>query len=343
MDRYTACVRDACKKKIVIAAGGIAAAFLLLNVAAYRHARAMTRFVPGVRRTASPEKLSKLQKVAVLLSGVRLSRPENGATPKDLGLAYETVNFPGAGGLSAEAWWIRAKNRAGLVILFHGYADSKSALVKTAREFNRFGYDAMLVDFNGSGGSAGKDTSLGFHEAEVVASAVRWAAKEIPDQKPVLYGVSMGAAAVLRAVGTGAVEPRAVIVESPFDRMLSAVRHRFERMGVPWFPSAHLLLFWGGVQRGFNGFDHNPVDYARTVRCPTLLLFGDQDVYISLTETESIFANLSGEKTLKVFAGAGHEHFAVARPKEWRETVRGFLSPRLIIPAGQVGVRLPLR
>ena len=60
----------------------------------------------------------------------------------------------------------------------------------------------------------------------------------------------MGAVAILRAVQETGIKPDGVIVEAVFDTMLHAVRHRFEAMGVPAFPSAELLVFWGGVETG---------------------------------------------------------------------------------------------
>ncbi|NJR40440.1 MAG: hypothetical protein HC781_18420 [Leptolyngbyaceae cyanobacterium CSU_1_4] len=86
----------------------------------------------------------------------------------------------------------------------------------------------------------------------------------------ILYGASMGAVAVMRAVAIEKIEPVALILESPFDRLLNTVRHRFEVMGIPSFPSAELIVFWGGVQLGIDGFNHNPVDYARSIDCPRI-------------------------------------------------------------------------
>lgn len=73
------------------------------------------------------------------------------------------------------------------------------------------------------------------------------------------------------------IKPDAVILEAVFDTMLHTVEHRFGAMGVPAFPNAELLLFWGGVQGGFNGFDHNPVEYAGSLSCPALFMHGGLD------------------------------------------------------------------
>jgi dipeptidyl aminopeptidase/acylaminoacyl peptidase len=87
-------------------------------------------------------------------------------------------------------------------------------MVPEARAFLDLGYSVMLVDFRGSGGSSESNTTVGFYEAEDVAAAVRYAQKQLPHSKLILYGGSMGAAAVLRAVANYNVQADAIIVES---------------------------------------------------------------------------------------------------------------------------------
>jgi len=126
-------------------------------------------------------------------------------------------------------------------------------------------------------------------EAEDVAAAVRHAQEHLSYSKLILYGQSMGAAAVLRAVHNCGARPDAIIVEAVFDKMLNTVGHRFGAMGLPAFPGAQLLVFWGGIQAGFNGFAHNPVDYAAGVRCPILFLHGDDDPRARLEEARRVW------------------------------------------------------
>jgi pimeloyl-ACP methyl ester carboxylesterase len=108
-------------------------------------------------------------------------------------------------------------------------------------------------------------------------------------------------------VALGKVRPDALVVESPFDRMLSTIDHRFEIMGVPAFPLSRLLVFWGGLQHGYWAFGHNPVDYAPAVKCPTLMIRAGHDPFIHKEEAESVFNKLAGPKQLLVFEGAGHQ------------------------------------
>ena len=209
--------------------------------------------------------------------------------------------------------------------MFHPYASSKDALLEPAVILHELGYDILLVDFRGSGNSSGSDTTLGIREAKDVAFAFKYAQRHRSNRPIILYGASMGAVAVMRAIAYEKVSPNAIILESPFDRLLSTVRHRFEAMGLPSFPSAELITFWGGIQHHFDGFAHNPVEYAKAIRCPTLLMYGQLDKRVTLAEVNAIFDDLPGQKQFATFNAIGHGSLAADNPIEWKQQIEQFL------------------
>jgi dipeptidyl aminopeptidase/acylaminoacyl peptidase len=305
---------------------GVAGA-LGANAFAYLHARALTRFTSAGTRTPKPEQLTTWEKVRTLAAGARIPRPVNTRSPADVGLAFATVTVPSADGITLEAWVVRAPGAAGWVLLFHGYSESKQQILPALRRFHDLGFGTVAVDFRASGGSTGgQRTTLGYFEAEDVAATVRWARSNLNAEAPILYGFSMGSAAVLRAVGRLGVAAKAVIVEAPFDRMLSTVENRFRMMHVPAFPMASLLVFWGGAQNGFPGLQHNPGDYARGVTCPALLIHGERDDRVTVPQARAIFDGLAGRKQLQIVPRAGHEASESLSPAEWRKLVESFLA-----------------
>lgn len=306
----------------------LAAALLGLgsvNLLAYRHAHAMTHFADSGARTPRPEQLSLARKLELLLSGPNVPRPRNDRTPADVGLLYERRAFLAEDGLALEAWLVPCEDARGTLVLFHGYADRKASLLSAARVFHDLGYAALLVDFRGSGGSAGASTSIGYHEALDVEAALRYARAAGLRPPHVLFGVSMGAVAVLRAVGDLALQPDALVLQYPFATLRAAVERRFAAMGLPPL-FAPLLVYWGGAQQGFDGFGHNPLAYARSVRAPTLLLQGDRDDRVSMAEAQAIYAALAGEKKLQVFHGLGHVSLLERQSELWTRTVGSFLD-----------------
>jgi pimeloyl-ACP methyl ester carboxylesterase len=104
------------------------------------------------------------------------------------------------------------------------------------------------------------------------------------------------------------------------------VKNRFRMMGVPAFPMAHLLVFWGGVQNGFNAYGHNPRDYAKSITTPTLLLYGEKDDRVTTKETAEIFAHLAGPRQLVTYPLAGHENYLNKYGVQWTADVARFLN-----------------
>jgi alpha-beta hydrolase superfamily lysophospholipase len=311
------------------------AAFVLLNLLAYRHAWAMTHFVAadrGARRSDDwrerSEPLSLFERVQLAIKGVAVERPADEERSESVELPRHVHDYPGGEG-RLTAWHIPHPRPAGLVVLFHGYAADKGRLLPEARGFHDLGYACFLVDFRGSGGSDGQRTSIGYHEADDVARSVTYARQQWPNQPLILFGQSMGAAAVLRALSQHTIAADAVVLECPFDRLLSTVEARFAATGLPAFPAAPLLVFWGGAQHGFNGFSHNPVEYARQVTCPALLLHGTCDNRVSCRQIESIYHNLAGSKQLHFFEDLGHQSYAASQPEQWKRWVAHFLKTRV--------------
>ncbi len=285
--------------------------FLALNIFACTYAYILTHF-------RSPGQFS-----------LGLSRPNSPKLPTDLGLQYITQRITIGQTEWLETWFIPVKDSTskGTIILFPGSKSSKARqLLPPVQVFHELGYDTLLVDFRGVGGSSGNTNTIGMREAEDVALSMSYAQKSKLKRPLILYGISMGSAAILKAVSQGEVTPDAIILEEPFARLTNAVGSRVRAMSIPSFPLAELIVFWGGVQHGFNGFAHNPVDYASQVKCPTLILQGELDQWTTKAEIDRIFENLRGSKQLSIFPNTGHNLLVTIDRKRWKQDLERFLK-----------------
>lgn len=308
-------------------AWGLAALLILLNALAYAHARGATHFAVGGQPLDRFLTLPRTQQLQIALTGVQIPRPENRQTPSDHYLPYDVRRIELPHDEWLEAWFVPHPQSRGVLLMFGGYAGVKDGLLTPAATVFQLGYSSLLVDFRGSGGSSGSDTTLGLREADDVAAAASYARANWPDQPIILYGVSMGSAAILRAVAVDHVQPDGLILEGAFDNLLTTVRHRFDAVGVPSFPAAELLVFWGSVQMGYNGFGHNPSGYASAVHCPTLLMTGARDGWVRPAETRAIYDRLGGPKQLVEVPDVAHDMpFVYWAPELWRQSVAALLE-----------------
>ncbi len=258
--------------------------------------------------------------------GLGLPRSQIYSLPTELGLNYSSQKIPIAENEWLSTWLVKTKNSQGTVILFHGKESSKSSLLAPAQVFNSLGYDTLLVDFRGSGNSSGNTSTVGFREGEDVAAAVNYIQQLQRDKRLILYGISMGSAAILKAIADNQVKPDGIILELPFARLLDVVKNRLELFIIPSFLAGELVVFWGGIQHSFNGFSHNPIDYTKAVDCPTLIFSGDRDPLVEVDAVQEIHNNLNVPKKLVVFPNAGHQLLVKVDPKLWQQNVETLLK-----------------
>lgn len=311
-------IRKNCCRKILYIIGLI---FILMNITAFFHAYKFTHFTDGqIIKTDSPENLSFGKKVKILLTGIDNPRPENKRFPdKDFEIIHLNSNK------EIECWYIKTTNPRGTIILFHGYCGEKSSMLDQSTEFLNMGFNTMLVDFMGSGGSEGNQTTIGFMESKQVKTCYDYLIQR-GEEHICLFGTSMGAAAILKALSDDNILPEAIIIECPYGSMYQTVSMRFHNMGVPAFPMADLLVFWGGLQNGFWGFNCKPEEYAKDVTCPALVIYGEKDKNVSRKEIDAIFKNMKGEKGLKLYSEAGHADYFKKYKEQWVTDVNAFLD-----------------
>lgn len=297
--------------------------FLLLNVLAAFHAYKFTHFYPEKEiDVKKPDEMNSWDKTRAVLFGVNYPKSKNTLKPY---LNYSTIQLRTEDSLLIEGWHIKKKLARGTVILFHGHGSSKSKLLNEAEYMNSIGYNTLPVDFRAHGGSDGKICTIGYYEAEEVKLAFDYVSK-LGEKNICLWGISMGAAAITRAISKYSLKPQQVILEMPFGSLQQAVKGRVRTMGLPQQPISMLLTFWGGVEQGFWAFNHNPADYAIDISCPVLLQWGARDARVTREEIDEIFKNLAAaDKKLVVFAESKHESLCNKENVKWTREISTFL------------------
>lgn len=300
---------------------GLLILFIGINAFAAIHGYRFTHFAKsGTERTRDEDKMDFGQKLATVLFGVSIPKPVNDRTPAP---PFSTVWLDRPG--THSAWYLAADSPLGTVIVFHGYGGCRSGMLAKAERLRAMHYNCLVPDFSGAGGSEGSSCSIGYFEADEVRAWYRHLRQH--DAGPVyLMGQSMGAAAIMKAMHDTSMPVAGLILECPYGTMLQTVKNRFHTIGLPEFPMAQLLVFWGGTLQGFNAFSLEPEVYAKSLRTPVLLIRGSLDKRVTLAETETIYRNLQGRKRRLELAGAGHNDMLERGGASWNAAVRAFLQ-----------------
>lgn len=292
-----------------------------MNIMAAFHAWKFTHFDPAAHiKPKESADMSLLKKAQLLFAGVSLPRPQNQVRPA---IPFETVTLNGD--KQIVCWWLKTHGAAGTVVMCHGYGSSKASMLDRAYALVAMGYQVFLPDFMGAGASEGNQCTIGYKEAAQVKACVDYLSLQ-GEHHIMLFGTSMGAAAVMKATADHTLPVKALLIECPFGSMRQTVKNRFAMMKVPAFPMSDLLVFWGGLENGFNAFRHNPEEYARRIKIPVLLLYGEKDDRVTRQEIDNIYHNLAGPKTLVTYPLAGHESYLNDYAVKWKEDVSTFLN-----------------
>jgi uncharacterized protein len=250
-------------------------------------------------------------------------------TPADVGLDYREVNFRSTDGLVLSAWWVEKAGSSRAAVLVHGWVGDRSDLhvVETALVYERAGYNVLMLDLRGHGGSGGERVTLGYREARDVRGALSWLEQRGFDpEEVVLHGWSMGGAAVVRAApGTGVA---AVVEESAYADLPPLLRERIPDVsGLPAFFNPGIFLM-GRLFLGIDPWAVRPEEEAKQLfreGVPFMIIHSRDDEVVPFEHAESLAKAYPGAPFWGI-EGYGHVE-AYAHP-EYQERLVSFLEGR---------------
>lgn len=251
--------------------------------------------------------------------------------PADVGIShYENVQFVTSDGLTLKGWYMPPQNGT-IVIFVHGLGSDRNDLLDEAGLVVKHGYGALMFDLRANGESEGNVSTLGYTERRDVRAAIDFAhAKAGPNVPLVLFGHSMGAGTALLAAAEIS-EVRAVIVESAFTTLEDNINEGVRTLtGLPPFPFAPLIIFFGQREAGVDIRAVRPIDIVASIRPrPILFIHGEKDATIPIRNAHELFAAAKEPKQLYILPNVGHGGFLQAEPKVFPKTVLTFLETSL--------------
>ena len=297
--------------------------FILLNIQTAFHAYKFTHFYDRDELTLKkPEDKTGWDKTKEILFGINAVKKANTVLPDS---TFQIVHFESSTCPTLEAWYITATNSRGTVCMFHGHGGNKSDIYAESVEFRKLGYNTLLMDFRAHGDSKGNTSTIGYEESEDVKLAYDYI-KTKGEKNIVLWGISMGAAAVSKSIVDYKLNPTKVILEMPFGSIKEAAEGRIKMMKIPAEPLATMITFWGGIEHGFWAFNMKPAQFVKEITCPVLLQWGKHDPRVTEHETNEIFTNITAEKKLVVYENSGHESLCKKENAKWVNEITDFLK-----------------
>ena len=299
--------------------------FVLINISAALYADKLTHLhAPADNTRKKPPSANIVSKTWHLFTGPILYRRSLSGEPA---FTFSTIILKTRKAIPIEAWYSKTDSVSkGTMILVHGLTGNKGLLLDEANAFRSFGYNVLLIDLRSHGNSGGGTTTIGYKESEEVRLAYDYIV-QAGEKKIFLWGASMGAVAVIKALSDYQLHPEGIIIEMPFLSLQSHLKSQARFLGFPRQPFAFLTTFWIGIEQGFNGLGFKTTKYAKNINCPVLMQYGEKDELVLGYETDEIYGAIPGaHKKLVIYDEAGHESFLRKDPAGWKREVSVFLE-----------------
>jgi uncharacterized protein len=200
------------------------------------------------------------------------------------------------------------------ILSFHGNGEVASDYDALAPLYHRHGANLAVADYRGYGASGGSPSfaHLISDGRKILQAVARALSEKGLGAHLWVMGRSMGSVAALDLAGHCPEKIRGLIVESGFASVTRLIRH----LGLP--------------ARGIDleAIEEERLALIRNIRVPALVIHGERDRLVPLSEGKDLFRTLgSPEKKLVIIPGADHNSVLAYGRDAYFEAIRSFVSP----------------
>ncbi|HVK49839.1 MAG TPA: alpha/beta fold hydrolase [Pseudobacter sp.] len=250
--------------------------------------------------------IAALSIIAYFIQEKLIFKPET--LPADFQFKYDVpfreLFFDIAPGVRINGLHFYRKDSKGLILYFHGNTRSIKGWAKYARDFYRYDYDVVMVDYRGFGKSTGKRSEKEMlSDMQFVYDTLK---KQCTEDYLILYGRSIGSGFATKIASDN--NPRYLILDSPYYSFKKVIQ-RF----LPILPVRFVLRY------------HLRTDlWIRKVKCHTYIIHGTRDLLIPIRHSVQLQELNPGGITLIRIHGGGHNNLTVF--PEYHNFIRDILK-----------------
>ena len=231
------------------------------------------------------------------------------ATPEDIGLYYQDVEFVTDDDIKLHGWFIPNQNADKTLLFFHGNAGNISHRLESIDIFNRLGLNVFIIDYRGYGLSEGKITEKGSYRDAEAAWNYLVNTRGIKEGQIILFGRSLGAS--IAAWLASKKRPSSLVIESGFTSVPSMGQRLYPFLPVRWLTH----------------FKYDTMRYVQSVSCPVLVAHSKDDEIIPYDEGRKLYDSANSPKHFLEMRGGHNDGFMVSG-KRYIDGLRDFIDQR---------------
>ena len=217
---------------------------------------------------------------------------------------FEEINFDVATGVRINGLHFFRNETKGIILYFHGNSRSIKGWAKYARDFYRYDYDVVLVDYRGFGKSTGKRGEEDMlQDMQFVYKSL---AAKYGEENLIVYGRSLGSGFAAKLAADN--HPRYLILDAPYYNFKRVVE-RF----LPFLPLQLVLRYHLRTDR-----------WIPKIKCHIYIIHGTKDWLIPIKHSEALQKISPRKITLIRIHGGGHNN--LTKFDEYHNFIRDILK-----------------
>jgi fermentation-respiration switch protein FrsA (DUF1100 family) len=239
--------------------------------------------------------------------------------PAKIRLTYEDVFIPLKNGEKIHAWYFHSQGPSkGSFLFFHGNGENLTSHFIGLHWLPPLGYSYLIFDYPGYNKSDGKPTPQSTVEAG--KEALRWFAQNKGQDPLYIYGQSLGGNIAMRVSleMKDEIPFKAVIVDGSFLSYKQVAKAVLAKNWLTWLlqPFAYIAL----------SDKFAPTKIKELSPVPLLILHGEKDSVVPVSQSKALFAEASEPKQLWLLPEGRHGDSFFTENKIYRQKLLEYLN-----------------
>lgn len=227
-------------------------------------------------------------------------------------------------------------------VVQHGYRSNAMNIMKEAEMLYDLGYNVIVPDARSHGRSEGSYIAFGAYEKNDINAWIDQELTTKPNQKIVLFGVSMGAATVMMSQETPHPNVEALIEDCGYYSIEQQARDvtRLITSRLQYIPIVNSIDWYNCESQIIDSlnehyvkpilkvdlFSISPLKAVSTSNVPKLFIHGTADWFIPPIAKDKLYAAAIGYKDQLAIVGSGHAENITVGGEAYRQKVASFLT-----------------
>lgn len=215
------------------------------------------------------------------------------------------------------------------VIIVHPYEGRGSYMKYFAQKFYNIGFNVLCIDLRSHGDSEGKVYSLGYLERLDIIAWIDYINKNYKNTKIILYGISMGANAIMMSSCEDISNNVKVIIEdSGFTTAKEQLQRKLDILKyLPFLPIIQIISLMLKIRKvGFSIYDIDIIKSISKSKIPILFIHGDKDSLVDFSMLDKLYNACGSEKEKLIIEGGEHISAVFQNEYLYWNTVENFIN-----------------